>query len=168
MKIKAGKIDDLPNQYSVDLQKTIKMMLNCDQAKRPSIEEIIAVPQISLRLREKKIKEHYSSLKRKDEELKKKEEELKKRESDLDNKEHELQELERKLLRMQLSLKYQNTSFTSDEPSGVMGKDIEHSSRNLDYNKENISINTSYSQAKIDKSITSLRHEFSEKKEQVE
>lgn len=28
MKIKAGKIEDLPDQYSADLQKTIKMMLN--------------------------------------------------------------------------------------------------------------------------------------------
>jgi len=53
VKIKAGKIEDLPKIYSSELQKTIQMMLNLDQEKRPSIDELVNIPQISLRLREK-------------------------------------------------------------------------------------------------------------------
>lgn len=162
MRIRSGKIDDLPEQYSVDLQKTIKMMLNLDQEKRPSIEEIISVPQISLRLREKKIKEHHSALKRKDEELKKKEVELDKRSKELDEKAKRLEEWEQKLLQMSKSKNCSNNSISYDEPSNVSAKDIESSSRKSDINKENISMNTTYSQAKIDKTISNLRNEFSE------
>lgn len=89
MKIKSGVIDPLPKQYSADLQKTISMMLNLDQNKRPSIEDLITIPQIGIRLRETKIKEHHRSLKRSEEEQKKKAEDLDKREEELKKREEE-------------------------------------------------------------------------------
>jgi serine/threonine protein kinase len=45
MKIKSGKIENLPDDYSKDLQKTIEKMLHIDQEKRPSIEELVQHPQ---------------------------------------------------------------------------------------------------------------------------
>jgi len=122
MKIKSGKIEPLPEQYSVDLNKTIKTMLNLNQEKRPTIYELISVPQIGIRLREKKIKEHYSSLKRKEEELKKKEEdftkreeELKKKEKDIDEKYQQLKQLEHKINSMKNAVMSEQNSSMKDE-----------------------------------------------------
>ena len=75
------------------------MMLKLEQDERPSIEQLVNQPQISLRLRERKIKEHYSMIKKKEEEIKKreidvksKEEQLLKREKELEMKEKEFEQ----------------------------------------------------------------------------
>lgn len=45
------------------------MMLSTDRSKRPSSEELLSLPQISIRARERKINQHYAALKKKEEEL---------------------------------------------------------------------------------------------------
>lgn len=107
-------------------------------------------------IREKKLKESYTVIKRKEEELKKREEEVNKREKDLDAKAKHLEELELKLQRMKSSLRNSNTSFMNEDS-------INTSHRDLD-NKENYSVNINYSHNKIEHSLATLRSEFSEKK----
>lgn len=162
MKIKSGKIEDLPEQYSSDLQKIIKKMLNLDQKKRPSVEDLIVIPQISLRLRERQVKDYYNSLKRREEEIKKKTKDLDTRATELNTKEKELEDKakqleakEKELEEMKEELRTMKNSLrSSTNPISLTGSD----------NKENVSMNTTYNNGRIDESISNLRNEFSEKK----
>lgn len=63
LKIKEGKFKRLPKEYSEELWRVITLMLSPDKEKRPSVEDLLNIPQISLRLREKRIKESFSKLK---------------------------------------------------------------------------------------------------------
>jgi hypothetical protein len=45
------------------------MMLCTDRSKRPSAEELLTLPQISFRAKERKLNQHYTALKKKEEEL---------------------------------------------------------------------------------------------------
>lgn len=42
-KIRAGQFDRIPRQYSADLERVIRSMIQVEQQKRPSVEEIIRV-----------------------------------------------------------------------------------------------------------------------------
>lgn len=154
MKIKSGKIEDLPEQYSQDLQKTIKMMLKLEQEKRPSIEALVSLPQISLRLRERKVKEHYSMVKKKEEEVRKREEEVSKREEtiakreaefaikiqELEIKTQQLEEMEKRINEMKDTSK--NHSITNSfDPTSYDKLMRTHQSYLHTQNKENISSN---------------------------
>jgi uncharacterized protein (DUF3084 family) len=44
MKIKQGKIDRIPSQYSEELFKVIQWMMNLDKEKRASVEELMMNP----------------------------------------------------------------------------------------------------------------------------
>eukprot|EP01116_Phalansterium_solitarium_P000805 TRINITY_DN10662_c0_g1_i1.p1 TRINITY_DN10662_c0_g1~~TRINITY_DN10662_c0_g1_i1.p1 ORF type:complete len:407 (+),score=88.38 TRINITY_DN10662_c0_g1_i1:112-1332(+) len=79
-KIKEGKFARIPKNYSDDLQKVIERMVNVNRTKRADIEELLATPQVAIRTRERKITQHYNSLKKKEEELRKREMELDDRE----------------------------------------------------------------------------------------
>ena len=63
LKIKSGKVDNIPNIYSEKLCKVISILMSVDPNKRPNIKEIISIPEISLRIKEKKIKENLKKLK---------------------------------------------------------------------------------------------------------
>ena len=56
-KILAGKIERIPERYSEDLQEVIQQMLNVDSTKRPSVEELIKLPKIKLRINERKLRD---------------------------------------------------------------------------------------------------------------
>lgn len=123
-KIKEGKIEDLPEQYSTDLQKFISRMINVDPNKRPSIYELLGIPQISLRLREKKIKDSHLILKKKEVDIKRREDEVKKYEEELSERENkierrtkELEEMEARLNHLQSSLRESNSliSYNNDK-----------------------------------------------------
>ena len=64
MKIKSGKLDRIPAQYSDELMSVITSMIQQDPNKRPSTDELLNHPQVSVRYKEKKIKEHYNKLKK--------------------------------------------------------------------------------------------------------
>ena len=56
-KILAGKIERIPERYSEDLQEVIQQMLNVDSTRRPSVEELIKLPKIKLRINERKLRD---------------------------------------------------------------------------------------------------------------
>ena len=41
MKIKAGKVDRIPTQYSDELFKVISSMMSVEKDKRPSVEDLM-------------------------------------------------------------------------------------------------------------------------------
>lgn len=81
MKIKDGKFERIPSRYSEELQRVVSWMLCQNYHNRPSVEDLMNLPQISLRIREKKMQEIQVLLRRKEEELKAKEEKINERES---------------------------------------------------------------------------------------
>jgi NIMA (never in mitosis gene a)-related kinase len=46
-KIKIGKVEKIPLIYSEELQRVISWMLTFDQNKRPSVENLINLPQVT-------------------------------------------------------------------------------------------------------------------------
>lgn len=82
-KINEGKIIRLPKLYSEELWRVISLMMHSDQEKRPSVQDLLNFPQVSLRLREKRLIEHYSKLKKREEDIKKKELKILKQENDI-------------------------------------------------------------------------------------
>ena len=81
LKIKAGKIEPIPNRYSSDLSKVIMWMLNVNQEKRPNVDELVNYPPVLMRIKERKLKEHYIKIKKAEEKLLEKENEIKEREN---------------------------------------------------------------------------------------
>lgn len=97
LKIKAGKVEPIPNKYSSELSKVIMWMLNVDQNKRPSVDELMNYPSVMIRIKERKLKEHYLKMKKMEEMIKEKESEIIKREEESKTKEKEIQERELKV-----------------------------------------------------------------------
>ena len=56
-KILDGKISRVPERYSEDLQEVIQWMLKTDAKDRPSVEEMIKLPKIKLRINERKMRD---------------------------------------------------------------------------------------------------------------
>ena len=83
LKIKNGKYDMIPSVYSSELRRVIQWILTKNIDDRPSVEELLNIPEISMRLRDKRLKECKSMLKKKEEECKKKVETLEELESKL-------------------------------------------------------------------------------------
>lgn len=69
-RITEGKFERVPQKYSQELQFLIHCMLNVDYRKRPSVDDILALPHVGLRSKEKTLRDGLSSLKRREEELK--------------------------------------------------------------------------------------------------
>ncbi|CAG9316665.1 unnamed protein product [Blepharisma stoltei] len=96
-KIRQGSFQRIPRTYSDELQRVISWMLCSEPSQRPDVEELLNLPQVSLRLREKRLREIQASIRKKEEELKKKEEEIKKIEDENAAKETELNDREAKI-----------------------------------------------------------------------
>ena len=73
LKIKEGKFPRLPKIYSEELWRVIKLMMSSEKEKRPAVEDLLNIPQVSLRLRERRLKESFAKLKSREEEMKRKE-----------------------------------------------------------------------------------------------
>lgn len=105
LKIKEGKYNRLPKIYSEELWRVITLMLSPEKEKRPAVDDLLNIPQISLRLREKRLKESFSKLKRREEEMKSYESkyieieaELRKYKDDLAVKDKEIEERDKLIL----------------------------------------------------------------------
>lgn len=84
MKIRAGTYRELPaTRYSSELNRVIKSMLQVEQSRRPSVDELLANPQVQLSLRERKISASYLQLKKREENIEMKEKELAAREAEI-------------------------------------------------------------------------------------
>lgn len=150
MKIKEGKYSRLPKIYSEELWRVITLMLSPEKEKRPAVEDLLNIPQISLRLREKRLKESFSKLKKREEEMKAKELKIVELESELikqkeeiqvknlllENKEKLLQEREMELeeLKRKLDEKY----ATNITPPLIMSETPKtHCERGVDFRDNN-------------------------------
>lgn len=96
-KIKSGQLDRIPSTYTDDLMNVIQSMIQQDPEKRPSADDILQHPQISVRSKDKKHKEYYANLKKKEGELEKKEKVIKEKYEDNIKKLKELKEKEERL-----------------------------------------------------------------------
>ena len=105
LKIKSGKVDKLPDKYSDNLCKVIFWMMNVEQEKRPSIKDIIMIPEVNIRIKERKVKEGYQKLKKYENELKIKEESLMETEKKLKMKEKYLDEREKNIIQRENYIK---------------------------------------------------------------
>ena len=87
IKIKSGKVERISSRYSEELQRVILWLMQVDLNRRPSVEDLLNLPHVSLRLREKRLKENVNKLKIYEESLKLKKLKLFKKENELKAKE---------------------------------------------------------------------------------
>lgn len=69
-KIKSCRFDRIPGVYSGELARVIGWMLTLDPVQRPTSQELLNIPQVAMRMRERRIRENMSILRRKEEEVK--------------------------------------------------------------------------------------------------
>ena len=111
MKIKNGNVEKIPNIYSNELNNIIMCLIRVNPESRPNADEILNFPPVNIRIKERKVKDYYLKIKKKENELKIKEEELKRKEDEIMEKEkdiiernNELNIKEEKLEEKELSL----------------------------------------------------------------
>ncbi|KNC49192.1 NEK protein kinase [Thecamonas trahens ATCC 50062] len=94
-KIKEGRYRRLPSVYSEDLTKVIKAMLEMSTTRRASVRSLMDFPPIALRLRERKVSQHYAAVKKREEEAESRADELTALKRSLKAREAKLAERER-------------------------------------------------------------------------
>ncbi|KAL1918629.1 uncharacterized protein VTP21DRAFT_2651 [Calcarisporiella thermophila] len=104
-RIKQGIIPPLPAQYSQEVGRVIKSMLQLNPAKRPSTGDFFKLDRMRLCHKEREIYAYHQELKRREEELKKREvafeareKEILEREAAVAKKEEELRQKEARLM----------------------------------------------------------------------
>lgn len=100
-KIRAGNLARIPAQYTDELMKVIRIMLEQKAEKRPSVQDLLGHEQIQVRVLEKKYKDKYTYLKKKEQEIAKREKELPQSSRELPSEDDEetqaMEEMEKKL-----------------------------------------------------------------------
>lgn len=148
-KIKSGKFERIPNRYSEELQRVISWMLNVEPTKRPNLEDLINLPHVSLRLRERRLKDNMAKYKymeeihkQKENELLLKEKLLKELEASLKERETKINEKESFLMEFEKNLAIENsyTTLKSKQTSHEL-KGNNNCNNNYDSN-DHISYNT--------------------------
>ena len=117
-KIQAGRVERIPQRYSEELMRVIRWMLNVNQEKRPSVEDLLNLPYVSLRLREKRLKDNKAVFKRKEEELAKREAKLASREQEFKDRERGLLDFKRELEEKERKLKELERTLTEPRRGG--------------------------------------------------
>ena len=56
LKIKEGRYERIPEEYSAELMRVIRWMLKPEQKQRPNVEDLLNLPNVSIRLRERALK----------------------------------------------------------------------------------------------------------------
>ena len=130
LKIKSGKVDKLPEKYSENLCKVIFWLINVDQEKRPSIRDIIVLPEVSIRIKEKKVKESYQRLKKFESELKIREENLIENEKKLKIRENFLDEREKNLAQRENYIKMKEEEMKFGNNEGIENNNFRHKYEN--------------------------------------
>ncbi|EDK31484.1 Serine/Threonine kinase domain protein (macronuclear) [Tetrahymena thermophila SB210] len=152
MKIKNGKFERLSKQYSDELMRVISWCLQKNSENRPSVDDLLNLPQISMRLREKRLKENQSVLKQREDDASKKEETLnamensvKLREDQFTKQQEEIQSQMRVLeeKKSNLLLQYQQLTLNQQQILGqqLMQGNQKQNGSNLQYNLQNLNGN---------------------------
>jgi NIMA (never in mitosis gene a)-related kinase len=84
LKIKEGNFQRIPSRYSEELMRVIKWMLKVEPTDRPNVEDLLNLPHVSMRLRERALKRNLQHMKRKEEEVIKKEKKLLSKQAEVD------------------------------------------------------------------------------------
>ena len=162
MRIKSGKVEKINKRYSEELWRVITWMLTVNYNNRPSSEELLNIPEVCIRLREKRIKdtlyklklfeeilnikdkeqkEREDKLNEKEKNLKEKENELKEKEKELQEKENELKEKENEI--KEKEKKYKNLSTLSNATTaGYSSKYVSSKNSNDNMNNSNNNSNS--------------------------
>jgi len=97
--------------------RVIRWMLKPDQKQRPNVEDLLNLPNVSIRLRERALKRNIEHMKKKNEEIEQRESEINKQEKDLNDreqalleKENEIEQMERMIAEMQRTMQVVNAS----------------------------------------------------------
>ena len=143
-KIKSGKIDAIPDFYSNKLNEVINLLMNLDPEKRPNIRQIINIPEISIRIKEKKIKENLKKLKKMESILKLKEMNNKEKEEELIIKEKYLNEREKNLNQREEYIKRKEEEFIKGNEPKFNVKDLSITSGYFNYKGLKITSNNSF------------------------
>ena len=97
LKIKSGNVANIPSIYSQELSSVIMCLMRVNPENRPNAEEITNYPPVIIRIRERKLKEHYLKIKKKEADLQKREEIVNIKEEEIKNKEQKLEEREKEI-----------------------------------------------------------------------
>jgi NIMA (never in mitosis gene a)-related kinase len=158
-KIKSGKVERINKIYSEELWRVITWMLNVKFEFRPSSDELLNIPEISVRLRERRIKETLAKIKNIEDNLKSKEALLNEREIkiaekekillekeiELKNKENELNEKEKNL--NEGNKKIKSGSFSTNYSNNMCTSGISENNTNgnqSNNNNNNINVNNHF------------------------
>jgi hypothetical protein len=76
LKIRDGVYKRIPEQYSEELMRVIHWMLKPDPKERPNVEDLLNLPNVSVRLRERALKKNIEHMKKKQDEIEKREQDL--------------------------------------------------------------------------------------------
>ena len=115
MRIKSGKVEKINKRYSEELWRVITWMLTVNYNNRPSSEDLLNIPQVCIRLREKRIKDTLYKLKMFEEKLNLRDKEQKEREDKLNDKEKDLNKKENELLIKENELKEKENELKEKE-----------------------------------------------------
>lgn len=81
--------------------RVIRWMLQTEAHERPNVEDLLNLPHVSMRLRERALKRNLQHMRRKEEEVDKKEQKLAQKAREIAQKEKELKEREEALLKLE-------------------------------------------------------------------
>ena len=65
LKIRDGKYGRIPSKYSDELMRVIRWMLKPEAKQRPNVEDLLNLPNVSIRLREWALKRKISHMEKK-------------------------------------------------------------------------------------------------------
>ena len=122
LKIKSGKVEKIPDIYSSNLEKIILWMMNVEQDKRPSIKDIISIPEVNIKKKKKKIKDGYQKLKKFENELKLREENLIEGEKKLKIREKFLDEREKNIIKRENYIKIKEDEIKYNNNDNIRNK----------------------------------------------
>jgi serine/threonine protein kinase len=130
LKIKSGKVERIGSRYSEELSRIIMWMMYIDPEKRPSCEELLNIPQVSLRLRERRLKENMAKLKKYEDSLASREKEIIEKEKDIETRIRALIEKEEKLVEWEKKLSEKDKNKETSTPSHKRNSSNEKNSNN--------------------------------------
>lgn len=96
-KINLGHVERIPLRYSEELQRVVSWMLAIDYTRRPNVNEILNLPQILLRVKEKEVRDDTQRIKDLEIKLKEREEKAKNEKEELARREEEICKREKKV-----------------------------------------------------------------------
>jgi len=147
LKIKSGNVDNIPNIYSQELSSVIMCLMRVNPENRPNAEEITNYPPVIIRIRERKLKEYYLKLKKKEQDLQKreeivniKEEEIKKKEKEFVERENEINTKEDNLENKELEL-HKREMMVEIREKELLEKEESFKQKNCLYNNSVPSLN---------------------------